>query len=137
MPALRLQIPAFLVLCAMATAALGQQRGLPVIDEIVGIVPNADALEAAKARPPLTLRSATEAARCFTEVGLGTIKQRVDFSKQYVLLFVWTGPAQDALAYRVIDILPEQVQFEVVRGRESPPITHVQMFVVRREVAWK
>ncbi len=86
------------------------------------------------AENPLLIQSVEEAAPYFDAKNLATLKDKVDFSKQEVLVFAWRGSGQDLLDYVVLESFPEQIRFRYQRGRTRDLRQHVKVFIVRSNV---
>jgi hypothetical protein len=66
------------------------------------------------------------------------IAKQVDFSKEYLLLFMWRGSGQDKLSSKVA----EEKKKPVVIFEFSPGVTqdchfHASLFAVSRDVNWQ
>lgn len=129
----------FVILLAATTLALAGEldTALPPIEQLKDLMPKASVFEAVKGMKPLEIRSADEAARHFDDKALVALKKQVDFKNQIVLVFAWKGPGQDKLEYKVLESFPEQVVFELTRGRTKDLRSHSQVFVLRSNVKWK
>ena len=86
------------------------------------------------AKKPLLLQSSDEAAAYFGAKNLATLKDKVDFSKQKVLVFAWRGSGQDRIVYEVLESFPEQIRFSYQRGRTRDLRPHLKVFAVRSDV---
>ena len=86
-------------------------------------------------KKPLLLQSSDEAAAYFGATkNLATLKDKVDFSKQKVLVFAWRGSGQDRIVYEVLESFPEQIRFSYQRGRTRDLRPHLKVFAVRSDV---
>lgn len=85
-------------------------------------------------KKPLLLQSIDEAAAYLGEKHLAALKDKVNFSKQEVLVFAWLGSGQDRIAYEVLESLPEQIRFSYQPGRTRDLRPHVKVFAVRSDV---
>lgn len=129
----------FVILMAATTLALAGEPDatLPPIEHLKDVTPKASVFEAVKGKDPLEIRSADEAAKHFDDKALAALKKQVDFENQIVLVFAWKGSGQDKLDYKVLESFPEQVVFEVTRGRTKDLRSHTQVYVLRSNVKWK
>ncbi len=110
--------------------------GLPPIRELGNLVPRPAVFESASVRRPLVLRSTEDAARCFTGESLAALNRAVDFDRQFVLLFAWSGSGQDRLTHVVAESYPEQIRFTYTPGRTRDLRQHVKVFALRNNVQW-
>tara|TARA_B100000700_G_scaffold29216_2_gene28100 strand:+ start:81 stop:881 length:801 start_codon:yes stop_codon:yes gene_type:complete len=86
------------------------------------------------AMKPLLLQSFEEAAAYLDTKNLAVVKDKVDFSKQEILVFAWRGSGQDRITYEVLESFPEQIRFSYQPGRTRDLRPHVKVFVVRSDV---
>ncbi|MBM4043218.1 MAG: hypothetical protein FJ290_32420 [Planctomycetes bacterium] len=117
-----------------AAVASPPAAAVPPITELQNVVPKPTAF--GNVRKPHVLRSEKEAAEHFDEGELAKLKQQVDFSKQFVLLFAWQGSGQDRLEHAVAESYPEQVFFTYKPGRTRDLREHVRLYALRSNVTW-
>ena len=108
---------------------------VPAITRLRGIVPRRTAF--GNVKKPHVLGSQKEAAEVLEEAELAKLKQQVDFSKQFVLLFAWHGSGQDSLEHAVAESYPEQVFFTYKPGRTKDLRQHVRIYALRSNVTWE
>ncbi len=104
------------------------------IKEIRELELKIDAFKLAGLEKPLVIQSAAEAATYFDAKNLAALKNKVDFSKQEVLLFAWRGSGQDRIKFVVLESFPEQIHFSSQRGRTKDLRQHLKVFIVRSNV---
>ena len=125
-------VPSLILSFLLATVACGQSP----IEKVDGTIPKKGVLRSANAKKPLEIRSAKEAAKHFDEDNLAKLKKKVDFAKQFVLVFTWRGSGQDRLKYAVAESYPEQIFFTYKRGRTRDLRQHIYVFALRSNVKW-
>lgn len=125
-------VPSLILLFLFATFARGQSP----IEKVDGAIPKKGVLKNGNAKKPLEIRSAKEAGEHFDEDNLAKLKEKVDFTKQFVLVFAWRGSGQDKLKYVVAESYPEQVFFTYKRGRTRDLRQHIYVFALRSNVKW-
>ncbi len=88
---------------------------------------------------PSVLDSAKDLARAIPkQEERARIEKQIDWKKQHVLLFSWSGSGGDKLDFTVSKVNDkEQVAFHYTRGLTRDLRPHVKMFVVRKGVTWK
>jgi len=86
---------------------------------------------------PLVLRSLEDARPYYDAAGLDRLDALVDFNRQHVLLFAWSGSGRDKLTYEVLESVPEQVAFTYQPGRTRDLRRHAYAFALRNDVTWK
>ena len=128
-----LTMPMFL---STSLLAAEPDASLPPIQEIGAAKPGVEIFKAAKRGEPLVLKTADEAAEHFGEEALATLKEKVDFEQQIVLVFAWRGSGQDKLNYVVAESFPEQITFRIQPGRTRDLRPHVHVFALRSNVKW-
>jgi hypothetical protein len=86
---------------------------------------------------PTAITSAEELAKAVPdEDSQAKIKKEVDFAKQQLLLFSWAGSGGDKLSFAAVEGKNE-VLFTVKRGLTRDLRTHVHLFVLPKDTAWK
>ncbi|MSQ96735.1 MAG: hypothetical protein EXR98_19575 [Gemmataceae bacterium] len=83
---------------------------------------------------PTVLRSADDAAKVFDKDAIAALAKKVDFKKQFVVVFAWQGSGGDKLAYTVFESFPEQITFSMKHGLTDDIRPHVQVFALRSNV---
>ena len=120
-----------------ALIAFGQPDSkLPPIKALNDVKPKPSVFDAAGRGKPVTLRSAEDAAKHFSEDELAKLVKRVDFEQQIVLVFAWRGSGQDRLEHAVAESYPEQIFFTLKPGRTRDLRRHVKVFALRANVKW-
>lgn len=107
---------------------------VPPIKQLQNVVPKRTAF--GNVKKPHILRGEKDAAEFFEEGELAKLKQQVDFSKQFVLLFAWRGSGQDSLDCAVAESYPEQIFFTYKPGRTRDLRQHVRIYALRSNVTW-
>ncbi len=92
--------------------------------------------EDASLEQPRVLRSLDDARPYYDKEGLARLEQLVDFVRQHILLFAWSGSGQDKLTYEVLESAPEQIAFKYEPGRTRDLRRHVYAFALRNDVTW-
>jgi hypothetical protein len=85
---------------------------------------------------PTVLRSVEDAAKFFDAEALASLKKKVDFKKQFVLLFAWKGSGGDRLNFAIAESFPEQIFFSRKPGATDDFRSHVHVFALRSNVRW-
>ena len=86
---------------------------------------------------PLFLNSNDDLDKLIQDKKLSqTYSKHVDWEKQVVLVFRWSGSGQDQLEIRTKGEEPVTVQFVYRRGRTRDLRPHLKLFVVERGVQW-
>lgn len=83
---------------------------------------------------PMVLRSAGDAEKVFDKDALAALSKKVDFKKQFVLVFAWFGSGGDKLEYTIAESFPEQITFSLKPGLTDDIRPHVQVFALRSNV---
>ncbi len=109
---------------------------LPPITVLKGVTPKPGVFKAAGRGKPITLRSAEDAAKHFSEEELAKLEKQVDFEQQIVLVFAWRGSGQDRLEYAVAESYPEQIFFTLKPGRTRDLRPHIKVYALRSNVKW-
>jgi hypothetical protein len=88
---------------------------------------------------PTAITSAEELAKAIPVEEVQTrLKKAVDFTKQQVLFFAWSGSSGDMLAYTAEkgEKGPEII-FQYQRGRRTDLVAQVRLFAIPRDATWK
>jgi hypothetical protein len=98
-----------------------------------------DHLFAREAGPPihpLRITSAEEAASYFDEFGLATLDRRVDWSKQSILVFAWTGAPDDSI--QIMNKIDDDVDrlFLYSPGKHEGQRRHLEVYRVDHDMNW-
>jgi len=141
MKRLNLTVTACIVLLLSACAAPGpataeQRVALPPIYAVPSQL-GERVLADASLEVPLVLRSLDDAAPYYDAAGLDRLAQLVDFERQHVLLFAWSGSGRDKLTYDILDSAPEQIAFTYTPGRTRDLRRHTYAFALRDDLTWK
>ena len=98
-----------------------------------------DHLFAEKAGPPINpvmITSAEEAASYFDEFALRTIERRMDWSKQSILVFAWTGAPDDRI--QIMNNLDDEVDrlYLYIPGKTQGQRKHLEVYRVDHKMHW-
>lgn len=85
----------------------------------------------------ILLKSEKEAREILSSDSAEYLLGKVDFDRQLLVVFAWTGSGKDKLMYEVAESLPEQVRFKLERGTTKDYVHHVTPFILRKNVRWK
>jgi len=89
-----------------------EQKPLPPIQKVQKVKPKPSVFRRKNSKQPLVVKSAEDAVKHFDEKSLALLKEKVDFEKQFVLIFAWRGSGGDKLTYAVLESYPEQIHFK-------------------------
>jgi len=86
---------------------------------------------------PLIITSAEEAASYFDEFGLQTIDRRIDWAKQSLLVFAWTGASDDRI--QIMNQLDDEVDrlFLYIPGKHDGQRRHLEVYKIDHEMDWQ
>ncbi len=89
--------------------------------------------------PPIEIASAKDLANAVSqEKSREQIAKQVDFDKEKLLLFAWSGSGRDRLEYWTTGEGDEQqVQFQRKPGFTRDFVRHVQLFAIPNKMTWK
>jgi hypothetical protein len=96
-------------------------------------------LERGDVNKPTAIASAEELAKAIPGEDVQTrLKKAVDFSKQQILFFAWSGSGGDKLTYTIEKGEKGPVViFEYQRGLQKNLAAHVRLFAVAKDATWK
>jgi hypothetical protein len=96
-------------------------------------------LERGDVNKPTAITSAEELARAIPAKEVQTrLQKTVDFTKQQILFFAWSGSGGDKLTYRLDKgATGPVVIFEYQRGLQKNLVAHVRLFAIPRNATWK
>jgi len=86
---------------------------------------------------PLEVKSMEKAEELFGKEGARGIDKEVDFTKAFLLVFLWQGSGGDKLNFTVAESNPEQVSFSMKRGMTRDLRQHMQVYALQTNVTWK
>jgi hypothetical protein len=87
---------------------------------------------------PTEVKTADEAAKLFDKDTLEKVKKEVDFGKEKLLCFDWSGSGQDKLAFQVEkDKDAPLVVFTFTPGRTRDLRMHSHVFVLPADAKWR
>jgi hypothetical protein len=88
---------------------------------------------------PTVITSAEELAKAIAgEQVQARLKKAVDFTKQQILFFAWSGSGGDELTYTVENgEKGPEVVFQYKRGLKKDLAPHVRLFAIPKEATWK
>ncbi len=121
------------VLFFLCDAVLAQEPIIP----IKNAKPKPNIFKATARNKPLKITSGKEAAKFFSKKSLAVLHKKVDFKKQFLLVFAWKGSGQDRLVYDVAESFPEQITFHIKPGRTRDLRPHTYVFALRSNVKWR
>ena len=126
------QILKTLVLLLITGMAFGQ-------DPIVALKfkPPRPAVKDVAWNKPFDVNSTEKAEELFGKEAAKGIGKEVDFTKQYLLVFLWQGSGGDKLNFTVAESNPEHFSFSMKRGLTRDLRQHMQVYVLRSNVTWK
>ena len=104
------------------------------IMQLENIRPKESAFVLQAVQTPLVITSSDQAAKYFAAEDIATLRNKVDFTKQEILLFAWRGSGQDRLEYVVLESFPEEIRFTYQRGRTRDLRQHFRLYIVRSSV---
>jgi hypothetical protein len=134
-----------LAFCGLAIPAVAFADDKAKEEKKVTIVQELDAtgvprvLDRGDVNKPAVITSGDELAKAIAgEEAQTRLKKAVDFTKQQILFFTWSGSGGDELTYNVEkgDKGPEVV-FQYKRGLQKNLAPHVHLFAIRKDATWK
>lgn len=120
------------VVCIIAGAASAQE---PIV--AIGVTPDKSVLKDSVWSKPIVIKSTEDAAKHFGKDALEKLGKKVDFKKQFVLVFAWRGSGGDKLTYVVAESFPEQIFFSLKPGRARDLHAHTHVYALRSNVIWR
>ena len=130
----RWTIGSILAVLSVGIVAFAQPAGPPIT--AIKVVPEPGVFKGAKWNKPIEIKSADDAAKYFGKDALETVKKQVDFTKQIVLVFAWSGSGGDKLDFAVAESFPEQIFFRLKQGLTRDLRQHSHVYVLRSNVRW-
>ena len=105
---------------------------------ICGVALSAEAFAEDKVQGPKK-DTVEELARAIPAKEVQTrLQKTVDFTKQQILFFAWSGSGGDKLTYRLDKgATGPVVIFEYQRGLQKNLVAHVRLFAIPRNATWK
>jgi hypothetical protein len=96
-------------------------------------------LERGDVKKPTAITSAEELAKSIPIEGVRTrLRKAVDFTKQQILFFEWSGSGGDKLTYTVKKgEKGSVVVFEYQRGLQKNLAPHLQRFAIPKDATWE
>ena len=83
---------------------------------------------------PLTIKTETELKKLLGEADAAKVKDRIDFAKDNLVLFQWSGSGRD----KVVAVVEEKVVvFQVQQGLTKDLRRHRLAFAVKKGTDWK
>lgn len=86
---------------------------------------------------PKEIKSAKELTSALPEAVAKEVAKEVDFDKQLVLVFAWSGSGQDKVTAKEDAENKGNVIFQYRPGRTRDLRPHVHVFAVRKDSKWK
>ncbi|HEV7279866.1 MAG TPA: hypothetical protein VGN57_06590 [Pirellulaceae bacterium] len=131
-------------LCAIAlffvgvsASAVEPDPGIAAVTRIEGVAADAAKFDLDEGSQTIIIKSREEAKKWFADEALRQLAGKVDFSKQFVLIFAWKGSGQDRMKVTIADSYPEQALFKTDPGRTRDLRRHVAIYALRSNVKWK
>jgi hypothetical protein len=139
MPARRIFIVAFLAAAVLSLPAVAVEDPKAAGDGSVREV----SLEGYKAAFPKTrvdaptiIASAEELGKAFADKDvLDRLTKEVDFTKEKLLFFAWSGSGQDKLGHAIGDA--KEIVFTYTPGRTKDLRSHAKLFAIGKDAKWK
>ena len=123
-----------LLISLTASAAAEKEIGNPITELTAPDLTEA-ATKDATLKAPILVQD-KEAAKKYLEGD--TLKQvlKLDFTKKKVLIFYWAGSGRDQLSCEILESYPEQLVFNIQRGRTRDLRRHSKVYVIRKNVSY-
>jgi hypothetical protein len=90
---------------------------------------------------PLVIATAADLMKAFPEEAIRTgVAKQVDFDKEKLLFFAWSGSGQDKLTPTVVkdkDNDKKTVAFTYQRGLTRDLRAHFRLFALPKDIAWR
>jgi hypothetical protein len=88
---------------------------------------------------PTVITSEDQLKKAFPEEDTqARLKKEIDFAKQQVLFFAWSGSGQDSLTFEVAKgSSADEVVFKFVGGRTKDLKGHFHAYVLPKDMKWK
>ena len=142
MPAVPRIVAIVLPLILFAVAATADERPAPpapLVKEITGIpLPHKADFSGSVEKPAVITDEAALAKHFPDDKTRAKLAELVDFDKQHLLLFQWSGSGGDRLTARVEASDSEQVIiFDYTPGLTRDLRQHAKLFAVTKGIAWK
>jgi hypothetical protein len=91
-----------------------------------------------RATEPVVIRSADELAKAITdEAAVAAIKKAVDFEKEQIVYFAWSGSGQDKITFASLDGAAPLVTFTYTPGRTRDFRPHTKLFALPKAATCK
>jgi hypothetical protein len=134
-----------LAICGLTLSAAGFAEDKAKQEKQDAIVKELDAtgvprvLERGEVNKPTPITSAEELTKAIPGQEVQTrLKKEVDFTKQQVLFFAWSGSGGDKLTYAAEKgEKGPVVVFRYQRGLQKNLAPHVHLFAMRKDATWK
>ena len=92
---------------------------------------------AGNADKPTVITNEKELAAAFTDKETqARLTKEIDFTKEKLLFFAWSGSGQDQLTAGAQKV-SEEIIFTLKRGRTRDLRSHFRLFAVEKEAKWK
>jgi hypothetical protein len=87
---------------------------------------------------PTVIKTEDDLKKAFPEEETQTaVKKEIDFGKNQILFFAWSGSGQDALSYEVNKDNPNEVIFKFTPGRTKDFRSHFHAYMLPKVAKWK
>ncbi len=89
-----------------------------------------------RATEPTVIASAEDLAKTFTDKDvLARLTKEIDFTKERLLFFAWSGSGQDKLTHAVGE--DKVATFTYMPGRTKDLRSHAKLFAIDKDAKWK
>jgi len=131
--------PLALLLCLVTLAAGDGKEEIVVTEISLADVPAA--IVQGKPTMPTTITTAEELAKVFADESVAArIKKDIDFEKQKLVYFAWSGSGQDKLTHSIVkdekDDKKEVVKFQYHPGRTRDLRGHHKLYALPKDAAF-
>lgn len=89
-----------------------------------------------KLKAPICIESFEDAVKHLTRASFESLDDKVDFSKDKILLFVWQGSTTDNFYVSPMISRPPSAKFTYDPGQEKEQKTHVKIFALQKDAEW-
>jgi hypothetical protein len=91
-----------------------------------------------RATEPVAIRSADELAKAIPdEAAVAAVKKAVDFEKEQVVYFAWSGSGQDKITFASAGAAAPVVTFSYTAGRTRDIRAHTKLFALPKDATYK
>jgi hypothetical protein len=116
----------------------GESKDKPTVRELKVVGYPADAKGGSVEKPVVIDGEASLKKHLAEEKTREQIRAQVDFQKEQVLLFAWSGSGMDQLSYDIKDgKSPTEILFSYQAGRADDLKHHVRFFAIPKTASWR